>query len=220
MSLSSLRRSLRFAAFLGLAGGLTGPASASVLPFTGTFALTMAYLPLFGFRDDPIGTIALTGSGVASVNGSAAGVHLSSLQLGGGTFAGQTAVPITDPGAAPINGLYLSLVGNNPGAFTGFSGGTPGGVMGMNGTAVLCLFSFFGTIPCRSASSRREETEKDPGSQASCMTPPRGASARAFHQRCRRRHPSAASAAMPRPTSSAVVGSGTRCKVRTPQPCM
>jgi PEP-CTERM motif len=139
MRLLSTRPLFAFVAALGLAFGVASQASATVLSFTGTIGVNIAGL----------GTIPLTGAGAATVNGSSPGTHLSSFVLGGGTFAGQVPVPITDPAAAPINGLFLSIVGNNPGTFAGFSGGGPaGGVMGINGQAVVCLFAFFGTIPC------------------------------------------------------------------------
>jgi PEP-CTERM motif len=134
-----MRKLFALLAAVGLSFGVASQASATVLAFTGTVGINIAGL----------GTIPLTGAGAALVNGSAPGTHLSGFQLGGGTFAGTVPVPITDPAAAPINGLFLSIVGNNPGGFAGFSGGGgAGGIMGINGTAVVCLFAFFGTVPC------------------------------------------------------------------------
>jgi hypothetical protein len=133
-----MRKLFALLAAVGLSFGVASQASATVLAFSGTFGVNIAGL----------GTIPITGAGAALVNGSSPGTHLSNFQLGGGTFAGTVPVPVTDPAAAPIAGLYLTAV-NQPGGFANFSGGGgAGGIMGISGTAVVCLFSFFGTVPC------------------------------------------------------------------------
>jgi len=83
---------LRFlaAALIGLC--LAGGASARVLGYEGTLTLDfIQHLP----------TVAFTGAAVATVNGSAGRIPLSSLRLAGG-ITGSTLVPLTDPDLAPL----------------------------------------------------------------------------------------------------------------------
>jgi len=104
-----------------------GDARAGPLPFTGTLTFRIATLP---------GVVG-AGAGIASVNGSAGGGHLSTLALGGGSFG-----PITTSIPAPptINSVIFTGIDNLTGTFTGISGGPPGGgSMGILGVAKICL---------------------------------------------------------------------------------
>jgi PEP-CTERM motif len=126
--------------FLALVLGVGAPALASTLPFVGTLAVSISGLPPI-----PIG-----GGGLALVDGSSGATlpHLSSFALPAGAFQGSVAVPITDPAAAPIAGLFVTA-SNQAGLFSDFSGvGPAGGLMGVNGVALVCLFGFAGGAPC------------------------------------------------------------------------
>jgi PEP-CTERM motif len=134
------RPRLAFVVTFGLLCGATGPASAAPFDFTGTLAVNI----------EQVGTVAITGSHGVSVSRS--GTHLNGLHLVGGTFATQTPFPSS---FSPPSFTYTPFVGafldasNNPGTFSHFSGGgSAGGVMGLDGSAVFCLFAFTGTIPC------------------------------------------------------------------------
>jgi hypothetical protein len=79
-------------AAMALGAGLAGGAHARVLGYEGTLTLDfIQHLP----------TVAFTGGGVATVNGSAGRIPLSSLRLAGG-ITGSTIVPLTDPDLAPF----------------------------------------------------------------------------------------------------------------------
>lgn len=118
---------MRSALLLLAAVFLARAADAVELPFTGTLTFEFTYLGL---------PITVAGSGVATVNGSGAGGTIVSLGLPGGTFdtAGQI-VPVTDPAAAPIEGIGLT-VENGAAAF-----GPSGGVMPLAGYTFLCMFA-------------------------------------------------------------------------------
>jgi hypothetical protein len=109
--------------------GVTGGVQAGPLPFTGTLTVAIATLPV------AVGT----GAGIASVNGSAGGVHLTTLALGGGTFGPITvSLPLTS--TPSIQSVRVTGINNLTGTFTGISGGPPGGgPMGLTGLAKLCL---------------------------------------------------------------------------------
>jgi hypothetical protein len=85
---------LRAAMVLG--AGLAGGAHARVLGYEGT--LTLEFIQHFP-------TVAFTGAGVATVNGSAGRIPLSSLRLAGG-ITGSTLVPFTDPDLAPLSKIW------------------------------------------------------------------------------------------------------------------
>jgi hypothetical protein len=118
---------IALAGFLAL--GLAGSASAATLDFTGTLTVQIATLPV------AVGT----GTGVASVNGSAGGVHLTTLALGGGSFGPITvSLPLTSN--ATMQSIRITGINNLTGTFTGISGGPPGGgPMGVSGLAKLCI---------------------------------------------------------------------------------
>jgi hypothetical protein len=128
-----MRKLLGVIAASFLAIGVAGQAQAVNLGFSGSFALQIATLA-------PVG---ITGSGTATVNASGPGGHIASLSLAGGTFATTGFVlPVTDPGAAPIKGVQVT-VSNQPGVF---AGAPLGGLMGLSGSTKVCLFG-----PCSAA---------------------------------------------------------------------
>jgi hypothetical protein len=114
---------------LALAALALAPASsAAVLPFESRLELELTNL-----------SITIAGSGVATVNGSGGGLHLDTLDLGaGGLGGGPITILVTDPGAAPIVGLQLTVT-NDAGHFDRTSGAL-GGVMGIPGVLKNCLF--------------------------------------------------------------------------------
>jgi hypothetical protein len=136
-------------AILGLAFA-AGPARGAVLPFTATLSFRIGTLP----------GIALSGAGLATVNGSLGGGHLDSMILGSGVFRGSASSPV--PNAAPISGSFLAgdtyqihfsapksalvdfptgSLSNAAGSFgPDLSGGSGGGVMPLRGVGIVCLF--------------------------------------------------------------------------------
>lgn len=126
---------LAFSTVLVLA--LPAAAIAAALPYTSSLTLQIASLP----------TVSLGGAGVATVNGSGSAGQLTNLQVAAGDLAANGLVlPITDPAAAPIEGVQLTLA-NAAGGFAGVGGsGGFGGAMGLPGVAKVCLFG-----PCASA---------------------------------------------------------------------
>jgi hypothetical protein len=100
------------------------------LPFSGTLSLTFTFLGV------PLSAAPVPGSGVATIAGSPAS-HLASIGLPASAFdiAGAL-VSVTDPAAAPIKGLVLT-VRNGLGAF---SGGPPAGIMPLSGLLKVCAF--------------------------------------------------------------------------------
>jgi hypothetical protein len=135
-----MRKLLALSAATALSLGVAMQATADPLDFVGTLAVQISTLD----------AIPLTGSGTADVTG-------GTITIPAGAFAGQVPVPITDPAAAPINGLFVDA-SNQAGTFgqamalppgaSGQTGSRPGGLMGVNGVSVVCLFAFAGTIPC------------------------------------------------------------------------
>jgi hypothetical protein len=109
-----------------------GDARAGPLPFTGTLTFRIATLP---------GVVG-AGAGIASVNGSAGGVHLTTLALGGGIFGPiTTSIPLTSN--STLNSVVFTGMNNLTGTFTGISGGPPGGgPMGLSGIAKICGLGF------------------------------------------------------------------------------
>jgi hypothetical protein len=72
------------------------------------------------------------------VNGSGGGAHLSTLGLPANAFvASQVVVPVTDPAAAPVKGIQLT-VQNGAGTV---AGAPLGGVIPLSGLAQVCLFA-------------------------------------------------------------------------------
>jgi hypothetical protein len=122
-----MRRLIVLAAALFLAG----QASAKTLDWYGTLDAEM--WKGAGFT--------LYGSGVATVNGSSGGAHLSTLRLAGG-ITGSGIVPVTDPEVTP---QVKSIIGDmrlGTGTWTGISGGPPLGQdqLPVGGFMRVCLF--------------------------------------------------------------------------------
>jgi hypothetical protein len=117
--------------------GVATPASAVLVGFNGEIAIRVGTL-------DPV---LVLGAGVATVNGSSAGVHLNSFALPASPFATTgLVVPVTDPSASPIAGIAVTAH-NGAGAFAGGTGtGTLGGSMPIFGVAKVCLLG-----PCKAA---------------------------------------------------------------------
>ncbi len=108
-----------------LAVGVGGTAGAATLDFTGTLS--------FGLG--PIPALIIPGSGSATVNGTAGGLHVSSLALAGGTFGPVSAsLPVT---AGSVRSVWFTSLANASGSFTFPSGGP----MALSGLAKLCVFA-------------------------------------------------------------------------------
>ncbi len=121
-----------------LAFGLSVPAHATTLPFSGTLSVILATLP-------PIATVA-SGSGNVTISGG----NITAITLAGGTFSTSVVIPITDPAAAPITQI-AATVKNGAGNFaiTGANinnnfvtnlTGVGDGPMGVGGVAKVGLF--------------------------------------------------------------------------------
>jgi hypothetical protein len=89
--------------------------------------------------------IEIRGVGVASVNGSAGGVHLSTLRFAGG-LAGTAATIVTDPGLAPIVSLRASVT-LGTGTLLPFAPSAPPGepqltqpALPVRGAVRICMF--------------------------------------------------------------------------------
>ena len=125
--------------------GLAGQAHAVALGFSGSVTIKLATL-------DPI---AITGTGVATVNGANAAGHLSGLQFAASPFnIANLLVPVTDPAASPIKGVILTAHNGAAnfgagGGGVGIGNGTPankfGGQMPIQGFAKVCLFGTCGS---------------------------------------------------------------------------
>ena len=105
---------------LFLVSTLAGTAGAAVVDWSGTFTVTIGDFP----RDAWVGN----GAGVATVNGSAGGDHLNTLQLPGGGITVTGTVPQTDPENATL--ITLRLDPSQPlklpkGTLAPISGGGP-----------------------------------------------------------------------------------------------
>jgi hypothetical protein len=125
-----MQRKLLWIAVAGAFALVVGEARAGPLPFAGTLVVKIATLP---------GVVGPVSAGVALVNGSAGGGHLSSLALAGGTFGPISAsLPLTS--SATLQSVRFTGIDNLTGNFTGISGGPPGGgPMGVTGLAKICI---------------------------------------------------------------------------------
>jgi len=114
-----------------------GTAHAVATSFTGGISLKILTLP----------PVVIPGAGQVTLNGTGDFGHLTQLDLASGIFGGHgVLLPITDPGAAPIKGVQLTLT-NGIGAFDGTGGsGSFGGTMPLQGVGKVCLFG-----PCSAA---------------------------------------------------------------------
>ncbi len=122
---------------VALGAGLAGGAHARVLGYEGTLTLD--------FVQPNLPTLAFTGMGVATVNGSAGRIPLGSLRLGSG-ISGATIVPFTDPDLAPLRSM-IAVVTLGTGVLSPISGGgspLTGNQLPMGGELRLCLLFFCG----------------------------------------------------------------------------
>jgi hypothetical protein len=125
-------------------------AQGAVLPFTGTLS--------FGVGDLPAASV--SGSGLATLNGSGGGLHLGSFTFASGLFQGPVSTGVD--GAPPVSGVHFLAAGvsqvhlavpksalvsiptgstsNSAGSFSGLSGGSGGGVMPLRGVGLVCMF--------------------------------------------------------------------------------
>jgi hypothetical protein len=90
--------------------------------------------------------VSFTGSGVAAVNGSSGGVHLSALGLAGGITGSATVLPVTDPEMATLVSVR-ALVTLGTGTLSPFAPPAPTGqpqltqrTLPVRGAFKLCLF--------------------------------------------------------------------------------
>jgi hypothetical protein len=135
-----MRKLFRFSTAALVAALASGPASAAPLDVQLEFGIQVATL-------DPVSITAASVADVTTNNGS----HVVALLLDGGTGAVTgLVVPVTDPGAAPIGGLQVTV--QNLAADFSEAGITPGvarsfgGMMPLQGVTKVCLFG-----PCSAA---------------------------------------------------------------------
>jgi len=138
-----MRRVLELLLAAGLALGVAGVSQAGPLQWVGTLELELGTLP----------PIPAAGSGVATVNGSGGGSHLSNLHLDTGIQTTNTIfVPITDPavvmqGIASLRATRVTVKGSFPLTFQHLVGSTDvvtdpgggGGVLPVSGKVLVCL---------------------------------------------------------------------------------
>ena len=141
METSMTRLSLACTVPLLLAATLAFRAGAEPTLFEATFSLKNFGTP------DPVGTA----TGVATVNGSGGGAHLSTLALPGGLVTIQsTILPTTTTTTPPFSQVIVSMT-PGAGSFTGGAGtGVIGGVLPVPGNVRVCLFlacAFFVDVP-------------------------------------------------------------------------
>ncbi|MDJ0868911.1 MAG: hypothetical protein QNK03_22575 [Myxococcota bacterium] len=109
---------------------VSGGAQAAILPFQGSLS--------FQFGPSGIVSFPVTGTGLATVNGSAGGPHVTALGIPSRAIrATALTTPVTDPFVAPIRGLQLT-VSNGGGSFADGGLGLTGR-MPLLGLARLCL---------------------------------------------------------------------------------
>ena len=121
------------AAFLVI--GLAGPSAAAVMPFNGAkLSIQLATLPPVVITADAavvkssIGVSRSVGGQVNGITGIPAGLFQTSMFV----------LPVTDPGAAPINGVQVTIM--NAAANFASATGHLGGQMALLGLSKVCLF--------------------------------------------------------------------------------
>ncbi len=118
--------------------GATSPARAAELAFTGSLA----------FQIGSFESIAVPGSGVATVNGDGTGGLLTQLSLPSGVFGvSGLSVPL---GLSPLSGVQVTAEAGT-GSFSRVEGGL-GGSLPILGVARICLFAACGDDPPLTAS--------------------------------------------------------------------
>ena len=134
-----MRKLFGLMAALGLALGVAGQAQATVLAVSGgSLSLSIATLPPIVAPWNGTGSANVTGTGVGagSITGLTAGIfNVSNLT-----------VPVTDPAAFPITGVFVPSASNGGGNFS-FTNGGGGGLMAVQGSSNVCLFSPCGAPP-------------------------------------------------------------------------
>jgi hypothetical protein len=110
---------------------LAGQAGAKTMEWHGTLVLDL------GFMKSAI----YEGSGVATVNNSSGGAHMSTLNLGTG-ITGTDAIPVTDPNTTPQVKTIIIEATMKTNTLTGISGAPPmgDGVLPIAGYTRVCLF--------------------------------------------------------------------------------
>lgn len=121
---------MRLLLLAAIAVAIAAPARAAVLPFTSTLEFSI------GYGTSPV---TIVDSGVATLNGSGGGLHLTRIAFAAGEISGTALQPITDPSAAPITGFLASLA-NAAGTIAETVGGQLKGAMGLPGAVKVCLF--------------------------------------------------------------------------------
>ena len=119
---------------LGL--NIATPGRADSMPWAGTLAFEFIARP----------PVAFTGSGVAAVNGSNGGVHLSALGLAGGISGDATILPLTDPETATLLSVRAAVT-LGAGTLSPFAPPAPPGqpqltqrTLPVRGAVKFCLF--------------------------------------------------------------------------------
>ena len=107
---------------------VAAPARAAMLPVQLTLEVVFDTHP-----------IALSGAGLATVNSSGGGVHLTRVELGAGVISGATLVSIADPATPAITGLQLDVT-NAAGTIAQTVGGSLTGALGLPGILKFCVF--------------------------------------------------------------------------------
>jgi hypothetical protein len=112
---------------------VAGPASAKTIQWHGTVLLKLStYYPM----------ILDAGSGVATVNNSSGGAHLSTLRIVGDDIPDSGVWLVTDPESTPQVKAIIITGTLKSGTMTGISGGAamPPGILPMAGYTRVCLF--------------------------------------------------------------------------------
>ena len=115
--------------FVALSMAISTPVRAAVLPFQMTLEVVFNALP----------PIAISGAGLATLNSSGGGLHLTRIEVGAGVLSGTALQAVTDPAAFPIMGLQLGAM-NAAGTVSETGGGALTGSMGLPGALKVCLF--------------------------------------------------------------------------------
>jgi hypothetical protein len=116
-------------ALVVVAAVLGAPARAALLPFQATLS--------FDLGGQPPGGIAVSGTGVAQVNGSGGGVHLGDLALGAGAVSGSDVRALLTVGQFPL--VEAKLTASNLAGSFDDGGGALAGAMALAGSFRFCI---------------------------------------------------------------------------------